>query len=89
MSSDRYFLRIRGRVTGPFSLLQLQDQVRRRELSRLHEVSADQVKWVPAGGITELFGPIQPTGKETAAQHSSEGNDEEVIPLEPLDDEDE
>jgi len=89
MSSDRYFLRIRGRVTGPYSLLQLQDQVRRRELSRLHEISADKANWFPAGGIAELFGPTQPTSTHAAAQQSSEGDDEEVIPLELLDDEDE
>ncbi len=65
MANDVFYVRVRGRVTGPFELTALRTMVRRGALSRLHEVSIDGKSWSAAGGRAELF--AQPVGAVTAA----------------------
>ena len=51
----QFYVRKRGRVTGPFELaevLKLKDQGR---LTRVHELSRDQVEWTPAFEVDEVF----------------------------------
>ncbi len=50
-----YYLRIRGRVTGPYSAMELSRMVRRGTLGRAHELSSDGARWDPAGEFSELF----------------------------------
>ena len=49
------YLRVRGRVLGPYDQEKLQSLVRRGQLSRMHEVSTDGAHWVRASTYTELF----------------------------------
>lgn len=60
--SDSYYLRVRGLVRGPFTLEQLLAMRSQGQLQRFHEVSTDQLKWVAAGSVIELFfsGPSGP-----------------------------
>ena len=51
----KYFVRNRGRITGPFSIEQLQKLNSRGRFSRFHEVSLDRAKWMRASSIDELF----------------------------------
>lgn len=51
-----YYVRLRGRVTGPFDLATLQRQSRQGFLSRLHQISTDQTTWRPAAALEGLFG---------------------------------
>jgi len=53
--SELYFVRIRGRVQGPFDLEKLQQMVRRGRLSRIHELSSDRKSWCSAAENPELF----------------------------------
>jgi serine/threonine protein kinase len=55
--ASRYWVRLRGKVTGPFDLATLQRQAKQGHLSRLHQVSADQVTWKQASDIEGLYGP--------------------------------
>ncbi len=55
MNDIQYYVRSRGRITGPFQLEELQKMSRRGTLSRVHEVSADQVQWTAAGEYEDLF----------------------------------
>jgi serine/threonine protein kinase len=52
-----YWVRIRGKVSGPFDLPTLQRQVKQGQLSRMHQVSTDQVTWKNAPDIEGLYGP--------------------------------
>lgn len=52
---DQFFIRMRGRVQGPFSQEHLQTLVRRGQFGRLHEVSEDGTNWVRASNYPELF----------------------------------
>ena len=49
------YLRVRGRVLGPYDEAKLQGLVRRGQLSRMHEVSTDGSHWVRASTYAELF----------------------------------
>jgi serine/threonine protein kinase len=56
-SNVRYWIRLRGRVSGPFDLPSLQRMIRQGQLSRLHQVSTDQATWKAASDIEGLYGP--------------------------------
>ena len=49
------YIRVRGRVLGPYDLEKLQSLARRGQLSRMHELSADGAGWVRAANYPELF----------------------------------
>lgn len=77
MPDQGYYTRVRGRVTGPYDLADLQWMVLRGALLRVHEVSADKENWVLAGTIEQLFpsNPPQRPGPtavpETTAQETA------------------
>lgn len=52
---DSFYVRIRGRVQGPYESERLRQLVKRGQLSRMHEVSTDKVTWVPAADYPDLF----------------------------------
>jgi serine/threonine-protein kinase len=56
-SNTRYWVRLRGRVSGPYDLAAMQRMIRQGQLSRLHQVSTDQVTWKTASEIEGLYGP--------------------------------
>jgi hypothetical protein len=49
------YVRIRGRVMGPYDKDKLQGLARRGQLSRMHELSPDATQWVRASTYPELF----------------------------------
>lgn len=55
MSEKRLYVRVRGRVIGPFSLAQLKALRERGQFHRFHEVSEDRKRWVSAATLEELF----------------------------------
>lgn len=55
--SIRYWIRSRGKVTGPFDFPTLQRHAKQGTLSRFHQVSTDQLTWKPASEIEALYGP--------------------------------
>ncbi len=52
-----YWVRLRGKVTGPFDMNTLKNQLKQGHLSRLHQVSTDQVTWKNASDVEGLYGP--------------------------------
>src|SRR4051812_5114131 len=69
MSSESYYVRSRGKVTGPFDLSSVQKLVKRGMVSRIHEISSDRVSWTGAGEYEELF----PSGGSLATATASPG----------------
>ncbi|MFZ1010708.1 MAG: NINE protein, partial [Candidatus Sulfotelmatobacter sp.] len=49
------YIRVRGRVLGPYKLEKLKGLARRGQLSRMHELSTDGISWVRASNYPELF----------------------------------
>jgi len=58
--SEQLFIRLRGRIQGPFSSEQLQSMSQRGQFSRMHEVSGDGITWGRATTRPELFERAQP-----------------------------
>src|SRR5262245_43979974 len=57
----RWYVRIRGRVLGPFSVPQLEDLRDRGQLRIFHEVSGDRLTWQSAAAaLPELFAAPRP-----------------------------
>jgi len=74
-----YFVRSRGRVSGPFDLSGLQKMVRRGLVSRIHEISSDRVQWTSAGEFEDLF-PTRATQGAVAADSEYATSGQEVAP---------
>jgi len=53
--AEQLYIRVRGRVMGPYDSDKLQALVKRGQLGRMHEVSEDGVTWVRATSFPELF----------------------------------
>ncbi len=57
MSQELWYIRDRNKVTGPFTLEQLDALRRRGQLARFHEVSQDRKTWARASTLTALSTP--------------------------------
>lgn len=68
MSEKQYFVRNRGKVSGPFSLDQLRALQRRGQLKRFYEVSEDRRNWQEAGALPVLFAKSDLSGQTAASQ---------------------
>src|ERR1700691_4765168 len=55
MSESGFFTRVRGRVSGPYSIDALRRMVRQGLLSRVHEISSDRATWNRASDYEDLF----------------------------------
>lgn len=56
-----YFIRLRGKVFGPFNTDRLRSMQSRGQFSRLHEISADRVNWESAGPFMDaMVNPVPP-----------------------------
>jgi hypothetical protein len=53
--ADQFFVRIRGKISGPYDVPSLQKLVRRGMLSRIHQISSDRQSWSAAGEFEDLF----------------------------------
>jgi S1-C subfamily serine protease len=54
-TSAAFYVRSRGKISGPYDTAGLQKLVRRGLLSRVHEISEDRVTWNRAGDYEDLF----------------------------------
>lgn len=57
-----YFVRFRGRVSGPFTLERLRGMAYAGQLSPIHELSTDRSAWAPASEVPGLL-PSAPTSE--------------------------
>jgi S1-C subfamily serine protease len=55
MGQQSFYIRNRGKVTGPFTLQQLKSLRNRGQLGRFHELSEDRQTWAPASAYAQLF----------------------------------
>lgn len=72
---DQYFLRIQGRVIGPFTVEKLKSLRARGQFGRFHEVSIDRQNWAAAATIEQLLTGIQqPAGSVGATSPELPGS---------------
>jgi len=55
MSSAEHYVRIRGKIMGPFTVAQLMGLKDRGQLKAFHECSLDRFTWAPASTIAGVF----------------------------------
>lgn len=55
MASDNYFIRVRGRVRGPYDIARLKLLHARGQFSRVHQISSDGQHWVSAASLHDVF----------------------------------
>ncbi len=76
-----YFIRLKGKVWGPFALDQLKTMQGQGRLSAFHEVSQDRVIWTPVSASPELAPPqielleVPPPLPLTPANQNQEPNE--------------
>lgn len=54
---DTYYVRWRGRASGPFTKEDLISQAQSGQLTKHHSISADETRWTPAGDVDWLLKP--------------------------------
>jgi hypothetical protein len=62
-----YYLRMQGRVTGPFTMDKMKALRARGILQPFHEISTDKANWHAASGVAELFSPLSSEPVATVA----------------------
>src|SRR5580704_25469 len=70
---ENWFVRVRGRILGPFGLSQLHEMRERGQLQSFFEVSTDRVTWQTAGSVDGLFpqAAVVRASPESAPAHSA------------------
>jgi len=63
------YVRIRGKIFGPFEESQLQEMVKRGKLGRNNDISTDGVNWVRAEENEDLFPKKSPEQNYSSQQH--------------------
>lgn len=54
-STQAYFIRLRGKVFGPFNVDRLRSMQSRGQFSRLHDISVDRANWESAGPFLDAL----------------------------------
>jgi len=66
VEGTHYYIRVRGKIHGPFDVERLRKLQARGQFSRAHEVSLDKRSWQAAGSIKELFAANEPPPAPTS-----------------------
>jgi len=82
--SDQYYLRVRGRVLGPYDQAKLQSLAQRGQLGRMHEVSTDGAVWSRASAFPEIFSAKLPEGSALEVAGAATQPGEYALELEPV-----
>ncbi len=77
--AENYYVRIRGKVKGPYTHEKVLQQVRRKRLGRHHEISEDAVSWQKAGTFEEFFEPEEAAFNTEPLEERSEEIFEEIF----------
>ncbi|MDA7906592.1 GYF domain-containing protein [Mariniblastus sp.] len=77
MSDETYYVKIRGRVLGPFHTDRLIEMVSQGKLSRVHMLSTDNQNWQKASEYPDLF---QSAGRTTSSPMKPETQNAPTAP---------
>jgi hypothetical protein len=70
MSDKEFYVRWRGRVSGPFAVEELRERMDRGQLSQLHEISRDGEDWSQVRDVDELSVSDSPDESENNEPYS-------------------
>ncbi|MDB5345067.1 MAG: serine endoprotease [Schlesneria sp.] len=60
MDQNRYYVLLRGKTRGPYSIEQLRRLVSRGQFSRMYQISTDKLTWASASELHDVFATVQP-----------------------------
>jgi uncharacterized RDD family membrane protein YckC len=83
MAEATFYVRNRGKISGPYDTGGLQKLVRRGLLSRIHEISEDRTTWNRAGDYEDLFPATAAVA--AMAKHQSEQSHEQPADSDDID----
>ncbi|MEZ6115711.1 MAG: DUF4339 domain-containing protein [Pirellulaceae bacterium] len=67
--SNSYYVRLRGKIAGPFDEQKLLELAKRGQFSRVHEVSSNQQEWQRAGDVFSFF-QAKKSSRDASSSHS-------------------
>src|SRR4051794_38670835 len=59
MPETLWYIRSRGRVSGPYTVAQVESMRERGQFARFHQVSTDRQNWVSAASVPGFFPPAE------------------------------
>ncbi|MSR56038.1 MAG: DUF4339 domain-containing protein [Gemmataceae bacterium] len=74
-----YFVRFRGRISGPFSFERLRSMASASQVSEIHELSSDRSAWFPASDLPGLLPDVR---EPASAPQKSVARTEATAPAE-------
>jgi len=78
MTENFYYVRWRGRRSGPYSANEIESLYDCKRITRLHHVSCDGVIWLPAEEIISQLRPIVNSDNSNSEQLSSNANNVKI-----------
>lgn len=85
-SETYFYVRRRGRISGPWTSAKVISEIRLRKLGRRDEISVDGQKWLPAGDFTQFFPDHAPAPGQATAEVPTENTVTHNIPESELED---
>lgn len=73
-----YYVRVKGRILGPFSSDQLKAMKSRGQIHKFHEISVDKENWHPAADFGDLFPETNTATKTKASPGQSDDEDQNL-----------
>ena len=79
-----WFLRIDGRIRGPYSTSVLTSMKQRGKISASTEISADRREWINAGSLHVLFGDADSAPETTTHEIDTPASPGQIVPSPPM-----
>jgi hypothetical protein len=79
MSEKRLYVRVRGKVLGPFAIEQLKSMRDRGQFRRFHEVSEDRQRWVSAASMSDIFPATKAENRSRKDEEEGDGESYKVM----------
>jgi hypothetical protein len=80
---DRIYIRFRGRTLGPITQIKAEDLIRRHQITKQHELSADSVSWRPADELfPDVFNELSEESGEGEANKPATTQPVTAVPVE-------
>ena len=77
-NATNYYIRVRGRVLGPYTVKQLHTLRTRGQFGQSNEISTDGKSWEPASSVESLFEPARRASKRTSDEPAAVASDDPV-----------
>ncbi|MGB7328995.1 MAG: DUF4339 domain-containing protein [Rubripirellula sp.] len=78
MTSDKIYVRFRGRTLGPLTEQKVRDLIKRGQITRVHELSGDGLSWTRAEEFGDFFAQPQEAAVISSSSDANAGGNKPV-----------